>query len=66
MRTYDSQDEGNGGQREHFVLEELRVDHAIVLFASEPSLVDERLDDGCKKYSRFLLRVLLQHGEVLG
>ena len=42
------------------------MDHAIVLFASEPSLVDERLDDRREEYSCFLLRILLPQGEALG
>ena len=58
-KTYDCQDKGDGRQREHFILEKLRVCHAIIFFPSKPSLVDERLDDGCKEYSCFLLRVLV-------
>ena len=65
MRTYNSQHKGNGRQQKHFILKKLRVDHAIIFSASEPSLVDECLDNRCKKYPHFLLRVLLQQGQVL-
>ena len=64
MKTYNSQYKGNGRQWEHFVLEKLRVDHTIILFTSEPGLVDEHLDDRCEKYPCFLLCVLLQHGII--
>ena len=56
--TYNRQHKSNRCQGHHFVLEKLWVDHTIVFFASEPAFVDNRLDDGCKEYPCFLLRVL--------
>jgi hypothetical protein len=58
--TYHCQDNGNGCQREHVVFRKLRVHHAVIFFSPEPGLINERLDDRRKEYTRFLLRVLLR------
>lgn len=63
--TYNCQYKSNCCQGEHFILGELRVDHAIILFASEPSLVDEHLDEKCQEQPCFLLCVLLLQGQEL-
>ena len=64
--TYNCQDEGYCRQREHLVFEELRVQHAVILFSSEPCFVDQRLDNGCKENPRFLLCVLIGWCQRLG